>query len=264
MKRKILKISLFMLILLIILVILSAIFIPKNNSEEAGMNNLPAMGILGEEENTIDMIMYGDSESIASTIPKRMKEEYGISSYICGNPGQSMPDTCRIVYETLKRQKPKMIILEANNIYNPVGIAVPVARVINVVLPITEFHYRWKNLKKEDFFGKKNYTYKDENKGYHYVGVTDPADDSHYMEYSEEKEPVPTSNKIYVKAIKKYSESKGAQFAIVSVPSCKNWSYKKHNGMKDFTEKENIEFLDLNALKEEVKIDWKLEIKETM
>ena len=257
MKKHILKISLFFLILLVILVILSAILVPKNNSEEAGMNNLPAMGILGEEDNTIDVIMYGDSESIASTMPNRLKEKYDISAYICGTSGQSMPDTCRIAYETLKRQKPKIVILEANNIYNPVGIAVPIARVVNVILPVTEYHNRWKNVNKKDFFGKKEYTYRDENKGYHYVGKTDPADDSHYMEYTDEKESVPKLNKLYVKIMKKYSEAKGAKFAIVSVPSCKNWNYKKHNGMKEFTEKENIEFLDLNELKDEVKINWK-------
>ena len=104
-------------------------------------------------------------------MPNKLKEKYDISSYICGTAGQSMPDTCRIAYETLKRQKPKIVILEANNIYSSVGIAVPIARVLNVILPVTEYHNRWKNLKKEDFFGKKNYTYKDENKGSDIKGI---------------------------------------------------------------------------------------------
>ena len=53
------------------MVIISRIFVPKNNSEEAGMNNIQAMTILGEKKNSVDVIMYGDSESIASTIPVR-------------------------------------------------------------------------------------------------------------------------------------------------------------------------------------------------
>ena len=259
MKKYILKISLFVFILLVILVILSAILVPKNNSEEAGMHNMPAMGILGEKENTVDIIMYGDSESIASTMPKRLWDEYGYTAYICGTSGQSMPDTCRIMYETLKKQKPKIVILEANNTYNPVGIFVPVARIINVMLPVTEYHNRWKSLRKEDFSGKKEYTYRDESKGYHYIDKNIPADDSHYMEYSEEVEQIPAINKFYIKILKKYAESKGAKFVIVSVPSCKNWNYRKHNGTKEFAEKEDIEFLDLNELKDEVKIDWERE-----
>ena len=98
--------------------------------EEDGMNNLPAMGILGEKENTIDVIMYGDSESFASTMPMRIWKDYGYTSYICGTSGQSLPDTCKIAYQTLKNQKPKIVILEADNIYAATGISVPFARIL--------------------------------------------------------------------------------------------------------------------------------------
>ena len=259
MKKKIIKIVIFFTILLIILIIISAILIPKNNTEEAGINNIQAMGILGEKDNTIDVIMYGDSESYASMIPMRIWKKYGYTLYVCGTSGQSLPDTCKIAYETLKNQKPKIVILEADNVFNSVGITVPIARVINEILPITEYHNRWKSLTKEDFFGKINYTDTDENKGYYYVERTDPVENGKYMEDSEEIEQVPFLNKIYVKILKKYCESKGIQFAIVSVPSYKNWSYQKHNGMKEFTEKEGIEFLDLNKLKKDLNIDWKKE-----
>ena len=261
MKKNIIKIILFFIILLIILAILSAILVPKNNTEEAGINNIQAMGILGEKDNTIDVIMYGDSESFASTMPMRIWEKYGYTFYVCGTSGQSMPDTCKIAYDTLKKQSPKIVILEADNIFNSVGITVPIARVINEILPITEYHNRWKTLAKNDFFGEIKYTDTDENRGYYYVEKTDPidGDGNNYMEDSSEIEKVPLLNGIYVKILKKYCESKGAQFAIVSVPSYKNWNYKKHNGMKEFAEKEGIEFLDLNKRKKEVKIDWKTE-----
>ena len=259
MKKNILKVILFFLILLVILVILSYILVPKNNSEEAGMNNIQAMGILGEKENTIDVIVYGDSESFASTMPMRLWKEYGFTVYVCGTAGQSLPDTCKIAYETLKKQNPKIVIIEADNIYNSVGIFVPIARILNEILPITEYHNRWKTLRKEDFFGKINYTESDENKGYYYVERTDPIDANGYMEHSEEVEQIPFLNKIYLKILKKYCESKGAQFVILSVPSYKNWNYQKHNGMQQYAEKENIEFIDLNERKKDVNIDWKKE-----
>ena len=75
----------------------------------------------------------------------------------------------------------KIVILETNNLFTDTSITVPMARVLNELLPITEYHNRWKSLKKEDFFGKINYTATDVNKGYYYVGKTDPADDSDYM-----------------------------------------------------------------------------------
>ena len=50
-----------------------------------------------------------------------------------------------------------------------------------------------------------------------------------------------------------------AKLIMVSVPNTKNWSYARHNAMKSFTEQEEIEFLDMNKLKDELKIDWNKE-----
>ena len=111
----------------------------------------------------------------------------------------------------------------------------------------------------EDFFEKVNYTETDVNKGYYCVEKIDTVDDNEYMTYSEEKEPIPRKNKIYVKILKEYCKAKGYEFALVSVPSYKNWNYKKHNSVKELAEKENIEFLDLNEKKDEINIDWKTE-----
>ena len=191
MKKNIIKFVAFILILIFILMILSYIFVPKNNSEEAGIKEVQAMGILGEKENTIDVIMYGDSETIASTMPMKIWEDYGFTSYICGTAGQTLPDTCRMVYDTTKNQKPKIVILEANNIYNSVSVTVPMARILNIIMPITEYHNRWKSLRLEDFFGKIEYKETDINKGYYYVGKTDPVDDSSYIEETDEIQEIP-------------------------------------------------------------------------
>ena len=257
MKKYILRFILFMLIFFILLLILSWIVIPKKNTEEAGINNARAMKILGEKKDTVDVIIYGDSESFSSIIPIRFWEKYGYTSFACGTSGQTLPDTCRIAYDTLKNQTPKIIILEADNIFIRTELSVPIARILYEILPITEYHNRWKSLTKNDFFGKIEYTERDVHKGYHLLRAVNPVDASNYMSYTEEKEKIPKLNKIYVKILKKYFEAKGAQFAIVSVPSTSNWNYKKHNALKEFAKKENIEFLDLNV--DGVKIDWQTE-----
>ena len=259
MKKLIIRFLIFMLILFIILLILSRIFLPKNNTEEAGMNNVRALKILGEKENTVDMIVYGDSEAYASIIPLQLWNDYGYTSYVCATSGQTLPDTCRIAYTTLKKQHPKLVLLEADTIYLPTEISVPIARVLYSILPIMEYHNRWKSLKINDFFGKIEYTERDSNKGYYYLSKVEPAEAENYMEYTDEIEAIPKVNRIYVKLLKKYCEANGAQFAIVSVPSSNNWNYKKHNGVKQLAEGEKIEFLDLNEKKEELKIDWNTE-----
>lgn len=256
MKKLIIRFIIFMLILFIILLVLSRIVLPKNNSEEAGMNNARAMKILGEDTNTVDMIVYGDSEAYASIIPMQLWNEYGFTSFVCATSGQTLPDSCRIAYDTLKNQSPKIVILEADTIYLHSEISVPIARVLYGILPILEYHNRWKDLKPNDFFGKIEHTERDVNKGYYYLSKVDPVEGQSYMEYSDEIEAIPKLNKIYVKLLKAFCEYKGAEFAIVSVPSYSNWSYKRHNGVKQFAEAEGIEFIDLNEKKDEINIDW--------
>ena len=259
MKKNILKIITFFLILLILLLIVSYIFIPKNNTKEAGMEEQESLGILAEKKDSVDVVVYGDSEPMASIIPMKLWDDYGFTAYSCTHAGQTLPDTCKMVWDSLQNQNPKIVILEANNSYIETKITVPMARIINGVMPITKYHNRWKNLKLNDFFGPIEYTNKEVNKGYYYVGDVKPADASNYMVYSEQKENISKMNKIYIKLIKKYVEAKGAKFIMVSVPNTKNWSYARHNAMEEFTKQENIEFLDMNYLKDELQIDWQTE-----
>ena len=260
MKKILLKCIAFFIILILLLLVISYILVPKNNTKEAGMEEPEAMGIVGEKKDSIDVIVYGDSEPMASIMPMKIWDKYGITTYVCAHAGQTLPDTCRMVYDTLKNQHPKLVILEANNSYIPTSITVPAARVVNELLPITEYHNRWKSLKPEDFFGPINYTYTHPYKGYYYVGATDSAQNyENYMTYSEEKEAVPFMSKLYIRFIKYLSEKNGAKFMMISVPNINNWNYARHNAMKEFTEQEGIEFLDLNYLKDELNIDWQTE-----
>lgn len=262
MKKKVLKAISFLFILLLIVIILSFICKPKDNSEEAGMHNVSANGILAEDENTIDIITVGDSEAMTAAIPMELWKNYGYTNYICGTPGQSVTETLKMTYRVTKKQKPKFLIFETNTIFFKLSPADPVKRIAEYTLPVTEYHDRWKNLNKDDFYKKTKYTHIEDLKGYNYSAVECAADTSNYMTYSEEKTAIPKFNKIYIKVLNEYCKKNNIQLILFSSPSTKNWDYSKHNSMKEFADKEKIEFLDLNVLKDEINIDWNTETRD--
>ncbi len=262
MKSKILKTISFLLILLIILIVLSYITVPKNNSDEFGMESATANGILGEKDNTIDVVVVGDSESFTSIIPMKLFKEYGITTYLCGTSGQSLPESLEFVYKAMKKQSPKLVILEAHNIYTDVPITAPIAKVAQHILPVIKYHNRWKNLNTNDFFEKVEYTWTDEQKGFYDTTNVKEADSSNYMTYSNKVASIPTENKLYVKALNEYCKKNNAQLLILSTPSTLCWNYEYHNGIEEFAKKEDIQFLDMNLEQENLKIDWKKDTRD--
>ena len=160
------------------------------------------------------------------------------------------------LYDATKTQTPKIVVLEATVIYDDVSIVVPFSRIIQTVLPITQYHDRWKNLRWEDFYKKVEYTSTDYMKGFHYRVTEQPADVTNYMTPTDSKQEILLKNQIYLKIINEYCKAICAKFIIMSVPSTANWSYEKHNAVAEFAENEGIDFLDFNVITEELGIDW--------
>lgn len=248
-----------MFILLLILIILSYIFIPKNNSKEFGIHEVYANGILGEADNTIDVIVVGNSEAYSSIIPMELWRDYGFTSYVCSTSGQTLSESMKFVYTATRKQSPKIVILEADNICKKASLKDPIEKVARYILPITEYHDRWKNLNINDFCTLPDYTWTDDMKGYRYSLDVCEANDNGYMEYTDKKGKIPRENKLYLKVLNEFCKANDIKLIVVSTPSTKNWNYKNHNSIKNLTEEEDIEFLDFNYRWKELKINWRTE-----
>lgn len=259
MKKNIVKSICFVLILILILWILSIIFIPKNNLKDFGMHYPKANGILGEKENTIDILVVGDSESYRAIIPMKLWKDYGFTTYLCGTPEQKLSDSFAFVRKGFKNQKPKVVILEVDNLYIESALSDPIKNIAFEAFPIIEYHDRWKNLNNNDLFKRANYTWTEDLKGYEYSTDVNAVDDSDYMSQSTDEEPIQEINKIFVKLINNYCKANDAKFLMVCAPQTEDWSYAKHNAVKKLADEENIKFIDMNALKDEINIDWDTE-----
>ena len=109
--KRILHAVLFFAGLYCLLLLSSQFFLPKNNTEEAGMEDLTANGFLAEKENSIDVLFLGDSEVHRSVIPMQIWKETGITSYDCSSDRQVLSYSFSLLKRAVDRQKPKIVFL---------------------------------------------------------------------------------------------------------------------------------------------------------
>lgn len=251
----------FFLILIILLLGCSYVVTPKNNQKAFGMDMVSANGILGEKENTIDVLFVGDSESYCTFSPMRIWEQYGYTSYVCGTPLQPLYDSSRFVHQAFKTQKPKVVVLETNAIFRKYGLGSFLFSKGQSYFSILRYHNRWKNLSVNDFGSKISYTWTDDYKGFQYDTKVVPANNKDYMRYSAETEEIPKVNQLEILEIKEFCQKNGAQLIFVSTPSTKNWNYKRHNSAQAFADEHDIPYLDMNLL-DDLVIDWDKDTKD--
>ena len=260
--KKVLKCVLFIAGLAGILFVLSLVFYPKNNEKEDGIIDVAANAILGEPDNTIDVLIIGDSESINSINPLRIWEQHGIASYCCGTSLQLLSYSEYFLHQAFKSQSPKIVILETNEIFREVTLDDLLLHQMEMVFPLFSFHSRWKVLSFRDISPVINYTHVDVEKGYYFSTVVSGTDDSDYMKEMPGEEPIPSINMFYLRKIKSFCKEKGVKLVLVSTPSVVNWDYMKHNSIQRISEEEGIEFIDMNLLRKEIPIDWKTDTRD--
>ena len=104
-------------VLFALLLVTSLIFLPKDNSPEAGEIEPHANGYKAEPQDTIDVLFVGDSEVLNSFRPREMYEDYGFTSYDCSSPGQKLPYAKHLVHRALRNQSPKVVVIETHMLY---------------------------------------------------------------------------------------------------------------------------------------------------
>ena len=247
---------LFFLGLAALLTVVSFIFSPKDNTEEAGMEEVFANGILGEPEDTIDVLVAGDSYSYTSTIPPQIWKEAGITSYASGTNDQSLDYTLVMLKRAFRTQNPKVVLLEASPIYREITPFGRLTAELSSVFPVFHYHDRWKSLRGEDFTRRPEYTLTKDYKGYKYFTKIVPAPDTDNMVKTDDAEPVPESSRYYMKKILKFCQDHGAVLVLMSAPNRTYWNYSRHNGISALAEELGCDYIDANLTDEEIGIDW--------
>lgn len=254
--KRILAFFLFAVFLIAILLAASFVFMPKNNMSEFGMEEAQANGILGEKENTIDVLVLGDSESYSAITPMQIWKDAGYTAYVCGTSAQPLNYTSVLLHRAFEKQQPKVVILETNAIYRKISSNQAVGTELANYFSVFQYHNRWKSLGLHDFTGKAKFTWTDDYKGYRYRTKVDPARQKEYMKPTDKVAEIPALNIQYVREIKQFCDENGSRLVLVSTPSTVNWNFQRHNGIQKLANDIGCEYIDLNLMNDRIQIDW--------
>lgn len=242
--------------LAMLLLAASRIVAPKDNTGQAGMEQPRANGILAEPANTIDVLVIGDSESYTMFSPLQLWKQTGIPAYTCGTDSQKLTYTLTMLERALKKQKPKLVILETLAIYREIPRGDVVISELSRRFPVFQYHNRWKVLSAQDFTMKISATSKEAYKGHVINKNIELSETKEYMQPTEVVAGIAEINRTYVRKIQKMCQRSGAKLLLVSCPSPVNWNYPFHNGIQALADELGCEYIDLNLQNEKLKMDW--------
>ena len=238
------------------------VFTPKDSTDSGSSLYFQGMGFMAEPKNSLDVIMYGNSDVYSGFNPVVLKEKYGYSSYSSGKANQNVGNINTLLKETLKNQSPKLVILETDCFY--AKKKVDLDKLNGLASPFV-YHSRWKEIKPRDFYQipsrKKN---PDKIKGF-FVSkkVQETKIKSSYMgsEYSVPK-PIPQENVREIEKFLKICRENSITVLFVELPSPSSWTYAKHNAVDELAKKHNIKFIDMNIPTDEYKVDMKKDFRD--
>lgn len=106
--------------------------------------------LLSEPEEMVDVAILGDSESYTLVSTYQLWKEAGIASYIGGQSGQWIGESYFSLKKILKRQSPKVLILETNEFFSRGDASVikdaakSAQEFARQMFPILKYHRFWK------------------------------------------------------------------------------------------------------------------------
>ncbi|MCI5723274.1 MAG: hypothetical protein MR283_04625 [Erysipelotrichaceae bacterium] len=215
-----------------------------------------------EEENSLDVLFTGDSESSNTFSPFQYWKEEGIASYNLGGSAQRINDCYAVLEYVLQRQSPKVVVLEPNTlfrknaIYNKEDVVLMMAE---KVFPVLHHHNAYKSINLGvNLIGASNENaYADLCKGYYPRSKVRPYKGSNqYMKTNQRETTIYPETMEYFEKIVDLCKEHNIELIMVSSPSPKNWSNERHDVIANLCEKYGIVYYDLNEIDDTLGLDW--------
>ncbi len=271
------KAILIIFVSILILMLLTRILEPKYAT------NLIEGSFISEyykEEKNHEVIFIGDCEVYSSFSPMEIYQTSGITSYVRGTPQQLIWQSYYILEETLKYEKPKVVVLSMNCMKYDEPVSEPYNRltidkmkwskqkidiinasktenenIFSYLFPILRYHDRWDELSGEDF--KYLFTsHKNTYNGYMMVKDIKPV------------ENLPTKRPLieyqfsekcygYLDNIVQLCKNNDIQLIIIKAPSIYPYWYDEYDKqLEEYAKEKQITYINFLYHIEEIGLDY--------
>ena len=259
-RKEFLSSVVFVLGFFVLLIFSSCFFQPKDTHESYGMEEWEANAIMAEEENTIDVLILGDSISNCATNPIQIWRDHGITTYLCATPLQNLCYTREFLYKAFKTQSPKIVFLGTSSVFHDFQRQDNVRTAMELVFPVFRYHDRWKEAGALPEFTsgmKIDYMHQDICKGYRFSTKFDEVEVNEYPGYRSDVEWIPFVCQDAVAEIKEFCDKNHARLIFLSEPNVAGaWGPHRHNAIQLLAEELGVDYLDLNYKNDEIVLDW--------
>jgi hypothetical protein len=249
----------FLLIMILLLEGTSWIFYPRDNTAAAGNLYPDTIGYYNIPNNTIDALVLGNSNAYCGYSPMYVWGEFGISSYVIGEPKQQIGSMIPLLLDFYKKQSPKYVFLEVDEVLNADNtVANVLYNQMVEVFPVLKYHNKWKDLDFSTLMNEQS-TYSSATYGQTASTVvkayTGSAD---YMSAADSSCPssIPYTALYFLNLTRSICESHGSELILINFPVTYFWSNAKHNLIRSYADKSGLKYIDMNLMNSGLHIDW--------
>lgn len=265
----------------IIFLSIQPFFIPKFFGDSSTI----VKGYSLQKRNSIDVLFLGASQMFCTIDAGTLSDKYGISSYDFGASSQHLSITPFYFDTALRTQTPKLVMVEVCTIFsknsdlnnptlaqsfNPMDASIDKFMTINRVLngdiftafkytvtPLFLYHDRWKSMNEDDIgFVINPQKYIDnESRGFF---LRDHVEEHSIAFFNGDKtlKSIPVESQEALLYIAEQCKEKNIKLVLFKAP-VSNWTKGESLSVQQFSDKNNLEYIDLNENLKEIGINEK-------
>lgn len=256
--KRILHVTAFLLVLSMAVFLAGHYLMPHSNRYLSGYT---AGGILGEDFDTIDVLVMGDSNAAQGISPMQWYCDNGITGYTYASGWLSVYNIYYRLRSIYEEQTPKVVVLCTDVVYSRMGdeteLQAAIDDITDELIPLVRFHDNWKDLTLDNLFEEHDYSWRDTNKGF--TPITDVGSSlrGDYMYDDGSREPIPFLVRLYLERIVTLCEEHDSELMLITVPASSSWNLARHNGVQGFADEYGLTYLDYNMADLNPGIDWR-------